>query len=98
MTKLDIINQIVDTTGIAKKDATVAVESFMKVVRDAMCDGENVYLRGFGTFQVKKRAQKTARNISQNTTITVPAHNFPGFKPAKSFQQRMRGEEVTAND
>lgn len=98
MTKLDIINQIVDTTGIAKKDATVAVESFMKIVRDAMCEGENVYLRGFGTFQIKKRAQKTARNISKNTTITVPAHNFPGFKPAKSFQQRMKGEEVTAND
>lgn len=98
MTKLEIINQIVDTTGIAKKDATVAVESFMKIVRDAMCDGENVYLRGFGTFQVKKRAQKTARNISKNTTITVPAHNFPGFKPAKSFQQKMKGEEVTAND
>jgi DNA-binding protein HU-beta len=98
MTKLDIINEIVDTTGIAKKDATVAVESFMKVVRDAMCEGENVYLRGFGTFQVKKRAEKTARNISKNTTITVPAHNFPGFKPAKSFLQKMKGEEVTAND
>lgn len=98
MTKLDIINQIVDTTGLAKKDATVAVESFMKIVRDAMCEGENIYLRGFGTFQVKKRAQKTARNISKNTTITVPAHNFPGFKPAKSFQQKMKGEEVTAND
>lgn len=98
MTKLDIINQIVDTTGLAKKDATVAVESFMKIVRDAMCEGENIYLRGFGTFQVKKRAQKTARNISKNTTITVPAHNFPGFKPAKSFHQKMKGEEVTAND
>ena len=98
MTKLDIINEIVDTTGIAKKDATVAVESFMKIVRDAMCEGENIYLRGFGTFLVKKRAQKTARNISKNTTITVPAHNFPGFKPAKSFQQKMKGEEVTAND
>ena len=98
MTKLDIINEIVDTTGIAKKDATVAVESFMKVVRDAMCEGENIYLRGFGTFQVKKRAEKTARNISKNTTITVPAHNFPGFKPAKSFLQKMKGEEVTAND
>lgn len=98
MTKLDIINQIVDTTGLAKKDATVAVESFMKIVRDSMCEGENIYLRGFGTFLVKKRAQKTARNISKNTTITVPAHNFPGFKPAKSFQQKMKGEEVTAND
>ncbi len=98
MTKLDIINQIADTTGMAKKDASVAVESFMKIVRDAMCEGENVYLRGFGTFQIKKRAQKTARNISKNTTITVPAHNFPGFKPAKSFLQKMKGEEVTAND
>lgn len=98
MTKLDIINQIVATTGIAKKDATVAVESFMKIVRDAMCNEENVYLRGFGTFLVKKRAEKTARNISRNTTLVVPAHNYPGFKPAKSFQQRMKGEEVTEED
>ena len=98
MTKADIINEISATTGVAKKDVTVTVEALMKVIRDAMCNEENVYLRGFGTFVVKKRAEKTARNISQNTTLTTPAHNFPGFKPAKSFQQRMKGEEITAQD
>lgn len=98
MTKADIINEIIATTGVAKKDATVAVEAMMKVVKDAMCNGENVYLRGFGTFLVKRRAEKTARNISKNTTLIIPAHNFPAFKPAKSFQQRMKGEEVTSED
>ncbi len=98
MTKADIINEISASTGVAKKDVTITVEAMMKVIRDAMCNEENVYLRGFGTFVVKKRAEKTARNISKNTTITIPAHNFPGFKPAKSFQQRMVGEDVTAED
>ena len=98
MTKADIINEISATTGVAKKDVTVTVEALMKVIRDAMCNEENVYLRGFGTFVVKKRAEKTARNISKNTTLTIHAHNFPGFKPAKSFQQRMKGEEITAQD
>ena len=98
MTQADIISEISATTGVAKKDVTVTVEALMRVIRDAMCNEENVYLRGFGTFVVKKRAEKTARNISKNTTLTIPAHNFPGFKPAKSFQQRMKGEDVTAED
>lgn len=98
MTKADIINEIASTTGVAKLDVSVTVEAMMKVIRDAMCNEENVYLRGFGTFVVKKRAKKTARNISKNTTITIPEHNYPGFKPAKSFQQRMKGEEVTVED
>ncbi len=98
MTKADIINEISSTTGVAKKDVTVTVEALMKVIRDAMCSGENVYLRGFGTFVVKKRAEKTARNILKEMSIKIPAHNFPGFKPAKSFQQRMKGEDVTAID
>ncbi|MCI6860961.1 MAG: HU family DNA-binding protein [Prevotella sp.] len=98
MTKADIIAEIVASTGVAKKDVAVTIEAFMNVIRDNMVDGENIYLRGFGTFVVKKRAEKTARNISKNTTITIPAHNFPGFKPAKSFLQRMMGEEVTSED
>lgn len=98
MTKADIINEIASSTGVAKLDVTVTVEAMMKVIRDAMCNEENVYLRGFGTFVVKKRAEKTARNISKNVTITIPAHNYPGFKPAKSFQQRMKGEEITVED
>ena len=98
MTKADIISEIVATTGVAKRDAAVCVEATMRIIRDAMCNEENVYLRGFGTFIVKKRAEKTGRNISKNTTIVIPAHNYPGFKPAKSFQQRMKGEEVTSED
>lgn len=98
MTKADIINEIAATTGVAKKDVAVTVEAMMKVIRDTMVNEENVYLRGFGTFVVKKRAEKTARNISKNTTLTIPAHNYPGFKPAKSFQQRLKGEAVTAED
>ena len=98
MTKADIIAEISATTGVAKSDALLSVEAFMKVIRDAMVNGENIYLRGFGTFVVKKRAETTARNISKNTTITIPAHNFPGFKPSKSFIQRMKGEEITSED
>ncbi len=98
MTKADIINEIVESTGVAKKDVTVTVEAMMRAIRNAMLAEENVYLRGFGTFVVKKRAAKTARNISQNTTIQIPAHNYPGFKPAKSFQQEMKGEVVTDED
>lgn len=98
MTKADIINKISASTGVAKKDVAVSVEAFMEAVKDCMCEGENVYLRGFGTFLIKHRAEKTARNISKNTTLTIAAHDFPGFKPAKSFAQRMRGEEVTAED
>ena len=89
MTKADIINEIIATTGVAKKDATVAVEAMMKVVKDAMCNGENVYLRGFGSFIVKHRAKKTARNISKNTTLVIEAHDLPAFKPAKSFIEKM---------
>ena len=98
MTKADIINEIVDSTGISKKDVSAVVEAMMCTVRDAMCREENVYLRGFGTFVVKRRAEKTARNISKNITIRIPAHNYPGFKPAKSFLQRIKGEEVEADD
>lgn len=98
MTKAEIITEITEKTGLAKKDVAVVVESFMEVVKDNMCAKENVYLRGFGTFLIKHRAEKTARNISKNTTLTVAAHDFPGFRPAKSFVQRMKGEEVTEND
>ena len=99
MTKADIINEIVEKTGIARKDATIAIEAFMEVVKSNMVNKrENIYLRGFGSFNVKQRAAKTARNISKNTTITIPAHDIPAFKPAKSFLQMMKGEEVTAED
>ena len=91
MTKAEIINKIVEDTGLAKKDVTATVEAFMEEIRQSMAvQKENVYLRGFGTFTVKHRAKKTARNISKNTTLVIDAHDFPAFKPAKSFIEKMK--------
>lgn len=86
MTKVDIVNEIAKNTGIDKATVLKTVESFMDVVKDSLSKKENVYLRGFGSFIVKERAQKTARNISKNTTIIIPAHVVPAFKPSKSFK------------
>lgn len=85
MTKADIINEIAEATGVEKNEVSKIVETFMTTVKNSMSKGENVYLRGFGSFIVKKRAEKTGRNISKNTTIIIPAHNIPSFKPAKVF-------------
>ena len=85
MTKAEIVAQIAQKTGIEKVAIQATVEEFMNVVKESLADGENVYLRGFGSFIIKKRAEKTGRNISKNTTIIIPAHNIPSFKPAKSF-------------
>lgn len=90
MTKADIINEIAKNTGVDKKSVTATVEAFMVAVKNSLEKEENVYLRGFGSFIVKKRAQKTARNISKNTTIVIDAHDFPAFKPAKSFVEKMK--------
>jgi DNA-binding protein HU-beta len=91
MTKADIINKITDETGISKKDVAATVEAFMEEIRESLASNkENVYLRGFGSFIVKHRAQKTARNISKNTTLVIEAHDFPAFKPAKSFVAKMK--------
>ena len=91
MTKAEIINKIAEETGIAKKDVAATVEAFMEEIRDCMAvRKENVYLRGFGTFTVKHRAKKTARNISKNTTLVIEAHDIPAFKPAKSFVAKMQ--------
>ncbi|HML65292.1 MAG TPA: HU family DNA-binding protein [Dysgonomonas sp.] len=86
MTKADVVNEIAKNTGIDKTTILKTVESFMDVVKDSLAKNENVYLRGFGSFIVKQRAQKTARNISKNTTIIIPAHNIPAFKASKSFK------------
>ncbi|MBE6263173.1 MAG: integration host factor subunit beta [Prevotella sp.] len=92
MTKADIINEIAATTGVSKKDVAVIVESFMASVKDSLLTKrENVYLRGFGSFIIKHRAAKTARNILKNTTMTIDAHDLPSFKPAKSFIDEMKG-------
>jgi DNA-binding protein HU-beta len=91
MTKADIINKITEQTGVAKRDVAATVEAFMEEIRVSLAEEkENVYLRGFGSFIVKHRAQKTARNISKNTTLVIEAHDLPAFKPAKSFISKMK--------
>jgi DNA-binding protein HU-beta len=90
MTKADIVNEISEKTGIGKIAVQASVEAFMKSIRNAMIEGKNVYLRGFGTFVVKKRAEKIGRNISKNTTVVIPAHYIPAFKPAKTFSERVK--------
>jgi len=90
MTKADIVNEIAKNTGIDKATVLTTVESFMEAVKTSLSNEENVYLRGFGSFIVKKRAQKTARNISKNTTIIIPEHNIPAFKPAKTFVNQVK--------
>ncbi|HNU77061.1 MAG: HU family DNA-binding protein [Prolixibacteraceae bacterium] len=92
MTKADIVNEVSKNTGIEKLTVQKAVEAFMETVKDSLVGGKNVYLRGFGSFVVKKRAEKTARNISKNTTIIIPAHNIPSFKPAKSFVSKVKNQ------
>ena len=85
MTKADIVNAISENTGIEKMAVQKTVEAFMDSVKGSLIKGEDVFLRGFGSFVVKTRAEKTARDMAKNTTITIPAHNIPAFKPAKSF-------------
>ncbi len=94
MTKAEIVNEISRETGIDKVTALQVVEAFMKTVKETMIQGgENVYLRGFGSFILKKRAKKTARNISKNTTIIIEEHNIPAFKPAKVFADAVKKQE-----
>ena len=92
MTKADVIADIAEKTGIEKVVVQATVEAFMKSVKLSLIGGTNVYLRGFGSFIVKRRAEKTGRNISKNTTIIIPAHNIPAFKPAKTFVEKVKKE------
>ena len=92
MTKADIVTDIAVETGLEKNEALRAVESFMNSIKTSLAKGNNVYLRGFGSFIVKERAQKTGRNISKNTTIIIPAHNSPSFKPAKTFVEQVKSQ------
>ena len=98
MTKADIVNEIAEKTGIEKVAVQASVESFMKVIKAHMAEGKNIYLRGFGSFVVKKRAEKTGRNISKNTTIIIPAHYIPSFKPAKTFSDRVKSKVSVKQD
>lgn len=96
MTKADLVTRISDKTGMEKADVQATVEAFMKEVRNSLESGDNVYLRGFGSFVIKERAEKTGRNISKNTTIIIPAHNIPSFKPSKTFVEAVK-RKVKAN-
>ena len=90
MTKADIVSEIAKSTGVEKVQVQAIVEAFMESIKTSQTQKNNVYLRGFGSFIVKKRAKKVARNISKNTTITIPEHNIPAFKPAKSFAAKVK--------
>lgn len=90
MTKAEIVSNISNELGFEKGDIQKIVESFMEEVKDSLSSGENVYLRGFGSFIIKTRAEKTGRNISQKTSIKIPAHNIPAFKPAKTFVESVK--------
>ena len=92
MTKADIVSNISEQSGIDKADVQAIVEKFMSEVKGSLENGENVYLRGFGSFIIKTRAEKTGRNISKNTTIKIPAHNIPAFKPAKTFAEGVKSK------
>jgi len=90
MTKAEIVADIANKTGIEKVAVQATVEAFMDTIKNSMISGQNVYLRGFGSFIIKKRAEKTGRNISKNTTLIIPAHNIPSFKPAKTFVNKIK--------
>ncbi len=94
MTKAEIVTKISDKTGLEKNEVLATVEAFMNEVKESLSTNENVYLRGFGSFIVKERAEKTGRNISKNTTIKIPAHNIPAFKPAKVFINEVKKRVV----
>ncbi len=95
MTKAEVINEIVNRTGIGKAEVQQTVETFFKVMKTSMIEGNNVYFRGFGSFVLKKRAKKIARNISKNTAMEIPAHYIPKFKPAKTFADKVKKSEAT---
>lgn len=85
MTKADIVNEVAKSTGIEKSAVQTVIEASMESIKESLAKGEPVYLRGFGSFIIKHRAEKAARNITKKTTITIPAHDIPAFKPAKVF-------------
>lgn len=94
MTKDELANEIAKKTGVNKLEVIKTVESLMVTIKSNMTRNQNIYLRGFGTFLVKKRAKKTARNISKNTTIIIPAHFTPSFKPSKKFVASVKAKKA----
>ena len=92
MTKAEVVSKIASKTGVEKVTTLAVVESFMSEIMSAVSENEAVFLRGFGTFKAKKRAKKTGRNIKKNTTIIIPEHHIPSFKPAKIFVQEVKNK------
>ena len=90
MTKAELVSKIADKTGVEKLTTLAIIESMMNEIKTSLSENEAVFLRGFGTFQAKKRAEKTGRNIKKNTTIIIPAHHVPAFKPAKVFVEKVK--------
>ena len=96
MTKADIVSNISEQSGMDKAEVQETVEKFMKEIKTSLEKGENVYLRGFGSFIIKTRAEKTGRNISKNVAVKIPAHNIPSFKPAKIFVEGVKSKVPVA--
>ena len=92
MTKAEIVSKVSNNLGLDKNEVLATVENLMEEIKNSLNEGENVYLRGFGSFIVKKRAEKTGRNISKNTTIIIPEHFVPTFKPAKTFVEGVKNK------
>jgi len=95
MRKADIVTRVSELTGVPKVDVLVALETFFKEVKNSLKQGENVYVRGFGSFIVKKRAKKIGRNIKRGVAIEIPEHNIPAFKPAKTFMESVKNAKIT---
>lgn len=93
MTKADVINEIAEKTGVDKADVTASVEAFFSVIKANMSNGQNIYIRGFGSFINKKRKKKIARNISRNTALVIDEHYVPSFKPAKIFVNKIKNSD-----
>ena len=98
MRKAELVNIISDKTGVPKVDVLVTLETFFNEVKDSLADGENVYIRGFGSFVIKKRAKKIGRNIKKNKAIEIPEHFIPSFKPAKIFVEQVKDNVTSLPD
>ena len=94
MRKADIVNKIAETTGVPKVDVLVTLEAFFKEVKESIIEGENVYIRGFGSFVLKTRAAKIGRNIKKNIALEIPEHDIPSFKPAKVFMEKVKTKSI----
>lgn len=97
MTKAELVDAIANRLGTEKNETQKVIEAFMLEIKNTICNGENIYLRGFGSFIVKKRAMKTGRNILKNIAIEIPAHNIPAFKPSKEFIEEVKSKVKIVN-